>query len=696
MAAAFIGPALTPSLARLPNRRQRQRQRRCGAFKLSAGTAASAPAHAVRRRVEAGSASELRQLAKEVEKRGDARGVLALQSVRKHSHAELLEFCVDDGPYELKWPSGPSWPWTQLPESVSSETENDGCASALVATAVAEPGLVDRVGAVLGVEAARGDLLAGAVLVRGDDVHVVCVHDPNDGAWFDSELAGADWDVTRYKAVHPPLSAWRRLNWVSDPDDKDENDEAHTVNVDSRRGTEQDLKAARSAQIASVADARPEEGVGELATARDTSPKTRLVFGNGAVDGVAIRLRDVSGLRGKEVLRVYCVCGWNEARMQPLNVETETLHEAGALNMVRGGNFNATDVTLERLRSTLEEYRITQAHAFVGFGGGAVIDATKTLAALATQSQAVVDDAFERIKEAAALGERELSIRLPRAPLPAVLVNGTIGSGASISELCLITVVKMAEYRKRRHSILIRWEYDGDVTRSVRERTALVDPRIVAPRRLPAMEAAQGGLLVLVSAVDVYLAATNSQPEKLALEAMQHGSDYILQALREPTHSDGAARDWLLRGSCAAALARDALGVPPVGLLLAIALNDAAVDGPDCGSFRELYLRCGVALIRAACRVPSLREKLASAAHVITGDVYGNGSALSLWLLRRGEDAGVRQARFIGVTLSRAEQAARQIAKSDAIRVSPHPHLETEDALLDMVRNVMDEQADEL
>lgn len=185
---------------------------------------------------------ELRQLAKKAEERGKARSVLALQSVRSRSHAELLELCVDSGPYELAWPSGaPSWPWTQLPDS-----EDDGCASAFVATAVAEPGLADRVGAALGVEAARGELQAGTVPVRGDDVHVVCVHDPNDGAWFDPELAGADWDVARYKAVHPPLSVWRTLNW--DPSDSDKiEDEAYTVNVNSRRGAEHDLKAAGSA-----------------------------------------------------------------------------------------------------------------------------------------------------------------------------------------------------------------------------------------------------------------------------------------------------------------------------------------------------------------------------------------------------------------------------------------------------------------
>lgn len=65
-------------------------------------------------------------------------------------------------------------------------------------------------------------------------------------------------------------------------------------------------------------------------------------------------------------------------------------------------------------------------------------------------------------------------------------------------------------------------------------------------------------------------------------------------------------------------------------------------------------------------------------------------------MLRRGEDVGVRQGCFIGFTASWAEKAAGQTANKGSIRVSPHPDLETEDKLLQIARNVMDEQAHEL
>lgn len=80
-----------------------------------------------------------------------------------------------------------------------------------MASAEAAPGLADSVGASLRSEVARGDLYAGAVLVRGEAMHVVCVSDPDDGTCFDPELGGAEWSASRYSAVHPPLAAWRAV-----------------------------------------------------------------------------------------------------------------------------------------------------------------------------------------------------------------------------------------------------------------------------------------------------------------------------------------------------------------------------------------------------------------------------------------------------------------------------------------------------
>lgn len=77
------------------------------------------------------------------------------------------------------------------------------------------------------------------------------------------------------------------------------------------------------------------------------------------------------------------------------------------------------------------------------------------------------------------------------------------------------------------------------------------------------------------------------------------------------------------------------------------------------------------------------------------GDVYVNDRRC-LCCTPAEEDAVVWQASFIGAALSRAEQAAMEIAQSGAIRLSPHPDLETEDAFLKMVRNVMEDYADAL
>lgn len=78
-------------------------------------------------------------------------------------------------------PAAPSWPVVNL-RQLDVEAENTHASAAqLMARAEAAPGLADQAGTLLRSEVARGELYAGAVLVRGDAVHVMCVSGPDDG-----------------------------------------------------------------------------------------------------------------------------------------------------------------------------------------------------------------------------------------------------------------------------------------------------------------------------------------------------------------------------------------------------------------------------------------------------------------------------------------------------------------------------------
>lgn len=666
--------------------------------------------------------SELTRLAVDAETRLGGGGVLALHGRNDYKYAELLEIGCEKGAFHLAWPSSaPAWPFCPPPpppseseQSSSGAEEASNSTDVLVASAQtlsAEHAqiLLMRAGALLRERLSTGELYAGAILLESGDqekkVHIVSVHNPDDqsgdGVCFDPEFANTDWDIARFAAVHPPLSAWRAQASAAE---KTYDGTAHTMRVSSRRPRPSSPSTSSPSPtsttgIESKFKARQNipEGEGELGKESDYSPKARLLFGSGGLDGLAVRMRDISDLKtADEILRIFTVTGWNEARVQPLNIECEAGEEMGALKMLVGANIYASKLSLGVLREAINSFYETNAHVVAGFGGGSVMDGAKSIAALAVQPPDTVDAVFDTISRAAGKGEREITVKLPHRPLPTVLVNGTIGTGASLSDQVLITVRRRDEeqgMREIRHSIFVTFEYHPSVRRTARERTAIVDSRIVSPRRLNSIAASQGGLLVIASCLDVlFTSRCTPQTLYMAKEALLHSSDYLIQARREPTHSDGAARTYLLRGACGAALARESLGAIPLGLALTTALVDVLVDGPDGDSFRAIYARVVVAIVRRCCTHPGLSQLLIEASSITTGDEYAAGPGLIDWLLEKIDDCAVPQVRMLGLTKKKGIKAVRELAEITGIRAFPHPEFENADVLEGIVLDVLDNQ----
>lgn len=639
----------------------------------------------------------LKQLAEAAETRGT---VLALHSDTRSLLLEL-HTSVDLHNYNLAWPSSaPAWPYTRLP----STDDPSKSAPALLATARAVSAehaqiVRVRVAATLRDSIARGELLAGIVLVDAQDpgAFLVCtVHDPDIGACFDPEMAGADWTVSKYAAVHPPLAAWCSQTRIGDSDASIDVPVSHTA----ERALERDTAAAVLLRPDAYVAGKTAEGPGDVARTSDFAPKALLSYGSGAIDGAAIRMRDVSDIKDGEPLRIFMVSGWNESRIQPLNIECETPYENGHLTYVVGVNVHAGSATLRTLREAVHTARITNPHVVAALGGGAVMDGAKALGALIAQSDEDVDVALKMIEEGAERGEREITVRLEKAARPVVLIPGTIGAGAELCEAAML--VADVEVRGRpgerfgRHSIFVTFDYVGGVRRKATERTAVVDPRVVSPRRLNGEDAAQGGLMALAGAVDSLLCANSSpQTEKLAFDALQYASDALLCARREPTTGDGEPRDALLRATCAAALARDAVG-PGIGILLTMAVMDSLRDKPQDGEFRQIYARIVASIVRKACGYEVLGDVLLKAARVVTGDHLASGTALADWIIRRAEDIGVPQMKRLGVRSCRALQNVRQLAEMRTVRHPPHPSFYDADVLVDVVEDAISNQPFEL
>ena len=643
--------------------------------------------------------SELYRIARDVENSTDGVKVLALHA---RSQSEIIRVGDASGPLRIAWPlSAPAWPFNGTTRDNDVDHDDSAVATAVLATTQLESSeqaqiTLSRLRLHLRNGMDNGELFAGVVLidaVNPSTIHLLSIYDPEEGVLFDSELGDVDWSVKCYTAIHPPLSTWRATAAaVSTNID----DIAHTVNVSSRQAPKSNTVTVPEGalKISGAPDVKIPEGPGELSKEGDFAPKTRLLFGAGSIDGIAIKMREVANLKFGEVLKVFAVSGWNEARIQPLTIECEAPMENDVLKLVVGSKIFAGSVTIDKIRSAIERYNENNHHVIVGFGGGAVLDGAKAIAAFAPQSSAVVENAFEEIVQASNRGQREVSLTFPTPPLPAILINGTIGTGASLAEPILFTVESKDRHKRyARYSLFVTINYSSRVMRSQRERMAVVDSRIVSARRLNGQDAAQGGLLGLCVALDAAF-SPNASPQviQLAADSLFHGADYLFQSRIERFHSDGHARDHVLRGACGAALARDASGTPPIGLLLTVALMDSLVDGPFDGGFRWIYIRIMISVLRKCVPLIPLDELLLKTARSTLQDETKDGHDLAVWMLDYAERFGVPQLRFAGMTRNRARNAARLLAESGAVRAPPHPLFDDPQTLVEIVDDALDNQ----
>lgn len=660
-------------------------------------------------------AKELAKLARRADLKSGSDGrVVALHA---RNSGELLQVGTQGGECALCWPSRPR---LAAPVVLDAPGESPDSARALLATAELKSAeqkqvLQARAGALLSSSVKQGDILGGLVLAEDDAknasarIVILSVSHPDspDGACFDPEFAGADWRVERFEAVHPPLAAWAAAAGASAEEDGGEelgSAALHTVNVPARKRIPTPSREAEDDDTTPVVRVDPashppvDSGPGHMAKASDAAPKARLVLGDGALDGVAIKMRDVANLSvPDEALYVFTVAGWNTARIQPYTMECDAGMEAGHLRMRVGANIGAASLTVDVLRRSIATLREAPTHVIAGFGGGAVLDGTKAIAALAGQPDVAVEEALEAIQAAAKRGEHETTVRLPAAPLPAMLIPGIPGSGAELSERMLISArIPSSDGLSRRHSVFVVFDYPPSVVRHSNERTCLVDPRLHSPRRMNGLDAAQGGLLVIATALDCLICSTASpQTHELASDALLHASDNILLAAREPTSSDGPSRDGLVRASAAAALARDTLGLG-VGTLLTTTIVDSLRDGHEDGEFRQVAVRVAASVVREAGRFEALEKIVDEAARVCTGETNADGEALAMWLVRRAEDVGVPQLRGLGASRKRVLESVAKLAEDGCVRNAPHPAFETAETLLRVAEDALENQPFEL
>jgi alcohol dehydrogenase class IV/quinol monooxygenase YgiN len=422
----------------------------------------------------------------------------------------------------------------------------------------------------------------------------------------------------------------------------------------------------------------------------DAQQEVRVLHGSGAFANLEPKMRDLCGKPGDRLMRVYVVSGWNEARLQPLFMEMDEGLDAGRIDWSVGVNVFGASATLAKVAAGVNGARAHKADIVVGFGGGAVLDTAKAVASLVPLGPEEAALLLSRIRGVAESGRSFCTMQIPRPAVPLVLVAGTVGSGAEVSDQAILSATNRADGSTRRVAVL----FDNAA-----KRVAVSDPRLVIPRRSGSRDTAMGGLQALCFAVDVLLCPdAPRQAVDLAERAIVSGRDAVLRARREPESSDGPARDALVDCAMFAALAREACGGLGVAACLSLALLNGAAP-TTCGLDAPLRTILPRITASVAAELPLLHGASGSgtcrAAACVLGREDATGPDLCRYLLSLAEDIGVPLAEFVGVTAGGLERAVEDVLTGGLVSPCADPRLMSPDALSHIVLQ-MTEQAFEL
>ncbi|MHB1004210.1 MAG: iron-containing alcohol dehydrogenase [Chloroflexota bacterium] len=169
-----------------------------------------------------------------------------------------------------------------------------------------------------------------------------------------------------------------------------------------------------------------------------------------------------------------------------------------------------------RLATVEEGHRLFMAsgcNMAVSVGGGSSMDSAKAICILATNPGPIL--------------QYEGANKYPNHPLPTLAVPTTAGTGAEVTQTCVVTDTS------RNYKVSIR----GGTNVS---RVAVLDPQLLTS--LPPKVVASTGMDALSHAVESYLSTTSSPlTEALALEAIGVISHRLRDFVRQPSDESAAA-----------------------------------------------------------------------------------------------------------------------------------------------------------
>lgn len=365
---------------------------------------------------------------------------------------------------------------------------------------------------------------------------------------------------------------------------------------------------------------------------------TEILFGRGQMDSMPPRIAAL----GQRVLLVH---GSTPARSEGFR---KALIAAGCQFE---GFAVAAEPDMAMIETGVAQARDFRADVIVSFGGGAVIDAGKAIAALVPATRPMIDH-LEVVGQ---------GLPLDHTPLPFVAIPTTAGTGAEVTRNAVIGV---PEHRRK---VSLR---DARML----PRLAVIDPALCDNCPRPVTLAS--GLDAITQVIEPYICTrANPLTDALCRDAIPRG----LRALQRLMNAeDQYARDEMAWVSLCGGLALANSGLGAVhGLAGPLGGLTGAAHGAICGVLLPHALTLNRRLAVEPQYTSRMDEVGAWIATIFGGtDLVSACAALAQW----SQQSGLPKLSQLGINPEDQHLAAKSAASSSSMKANPAP-LSTDDLL---------------
>lgn len=299
--------------------------------------------------------------------------------------------------------------------------------------------------------------------------------------------------------------------------------------------------------------------------------------------------------------------------------------------------------TVQAARDGVEIFRRERCDVVVGIGGGSVLDASKAIAALATNSGEPLDY-LEVVGKGGAL---------ENLPAPCIAVPTTAGTGSEVTRNAVLGVPDKAVKASLRSPHML-------------PRVAIVDPELTLG--LPASMTASTGLDALTQLIEPYVSSrANAMTDLYCMEGLRR----VARSLRR-AYSDGNdidARTDMAYASLLGGLALANAGLGVVhGFAAPIGGMFAAPHGAVCAALLPYGIEANIQALHA--RGPAtVLERYGAISRALTGEAALDN--LVSWIASLCSELGIAKLSAYGVRAEDVLDLCESAARASSMKANP-------------------------